>query len=204
MLKNKEWNIIRNIGINFYNINLHIEHFADFLKDKLTIIPMKECSWCLNKGKLNKLEIFHPFDSNGSLIEICEECFDNIYESAEYCNNCERWIWNSNGYRINIRFDEEREEMVCVSCLQEEWLKNGMESFKEADFFNYSDLENSGYHKHNSYFCRSKESYKQVEQIFNSLKEDKGLKVINNIDSSGMGLEHHISLYVKLFPKIRW
>jgi len=163
-----------------------------------------ECEWCEKefsyKDKRDNLwwhEFYNPFESLPSeTIRLCENCSNETYEVVECCETCDRYIYQHNGYRINIRYDDKHDEFVCVSCLQEKWLEKGMKSFKDADFFNYSDLTENGFNKISSHFCRNEQSYKDVEKSFNCLKE-KGKKVIVNIDSSGLGLEHYISLYMR-------
>ncbi|MCP4651688.1 MAG: hypothetical protein GY853_16625 [PVC group bacterium] len=160
---------------------------------------METCDWCDDKGIHEHEYYTSPFDVEPYSFKLCNKCNEQVEREGYYdvamCGACYREISYSNGMRINMRYDEEDCEMYCVECLQTEWLSEGMKLFKEGDFFNYSDLSEAGFNKHGSYFCRSKESYERVEEIFDELQETN--LVIVNIDSSGMGLEHHISLYIK-------
>lgn len=162
------------------------------------------CEWCENgQYKLNKFEYYlSPFDAEPITVNLCDECIHEVDNICQ-CEVCNRHIINSSGYRINIRcgykFDGQTYDIICVKCLQDLWLKYGMESFKHADFFNYKDLQDNGFIKFKSYFCRSQNDYDLAKNRFNFLKE-KGNLVIVNIDSSGH-IEHHISLYVKLINK---
>ena len=91
-------------------------------------------------------------------------------------------------------YNDEIEGFECMECLHKVWLDKGMENFKSADFFDYSDLSDNGFEIFNSYFCSSERSYRIVKEQFIELQETN--YVIANIDSSGH-IEHHISLYVK-------
>lgn len=166
---------------------------------------MKElevCSWCSEKQKeLHKHSYYlSPFNSNPYEFGVCDECNEQIendgFEDVSLCEGCCREIADNSGMRINMRYVREAEGFYCVQCLQQKWFEKGMDNFKEADFFDYSELEKNGFKRRNTYFCRSKESYQEVEKEFNKLQES-GLKVIVDIIASGLGLEHHIGLWIK-------
>lgn len=160
-----------------------------------------ECEFCGEEFEDDEgfyAEIYHPFDNSPDFEGyICEDCY---YETCDYCCQCEREIFKSNGMRINIRYDDKIEDVICVKCLQDYWFEEGMEKFRDADFFNYSDLKDNGFYKYSSHFCPKNYSYEEVEDLFNELKE-RGYLVIVNIDADGMGLEHHLSLWVKEVDK---
>ena len=138
------------------------------------------------------IEAYHPFNTEPYYSgHLCDSC---IIDGFYFCETCERHVSESNGYRRNIRINEYG-EVCCVKCLQDNWFENGMPNFQDADFFDDNDLENKGYSKHSHYYCKSLDSYKEVEIIFKAL-QTKGL-VIVSIEASGMGLEHHISLWTK-------
>lgn len=151
--------------------------------------------------ELDEYEIFHPFNKHGDIYHICDECQYDFYEVAEYCDYCGRYVYTHNGLRINLRYDvglphgERMDGIACVKCLQDAWFKHGMKSFKDGDFFNDSDLINHGFFKYEYFFCRSKESYDRAEKAFKELRQRH--KVIVSIEASGMGFEHHISLWIK-------
>lgn len=161
------------------------------------IIGMKmKCDFCEEEKQTFEIEIFQPFLSVGDIYNLCENCSDEM-EFAYKCSLCGRYIYEYyGGIRKNIRINEETYEDECVACLQKIWLKDGMKTFKDADFFDYSDLSKAGFTKHNSYFCRAKQDYKKAEKDFNDLKSS-GKKVIVNVNQSGLGLEHYISIYIK-------
>lgn len=138
---------------------------------------------------------FHPFKTEPSeLGKHCQECHEG--SDVSFCEDCGREIYNSNGYRTNVRYVEEDECMVCVACLQKEWFEKGMDKFGEGDWFNDADLRDNGYTKERSYFCRAKMDYDICEGNFNLLQEQYG-KVIVSIERSGMGFEHYIVLWYK-------
>jgi len=161
----------------------------------------KQCDWCCKKldGHVHSYYL-SPFNEEPYEFELCDECNESVeyngYEGVSYCEWCDREIANNIGYRLNMRYDDNSGGMVCVRCLQEEWLKNGMPCFKDGDFFDDPDLVEAGYEKHRYYFCRSKESYKEAEEEFKRLQEE-GYLVILSIEASGMGLEHHIRIWKK-------
>ncbi len=153
------------------------------------------CNWCENKSlDLTEFKYYlTPFyNPEPEIVQLCQTCLDNI-DDIYYCDICNRHIAYNSGYRINLRYDNGGFE--CLDCLQKEWLKKGMENFKQADFFDYSDLSDNGFNEFDSFFCRSKQSYIDVEHKFTELQQDN--YVIVNIKASGLGLEHHISLYIK-------
>ena len=163
------------------------------------MIIMTECEWCKNgQYKLNKFEYYlSPFDIEPYIVSLCDICIYELDDISQ-CEVCNRYISNSSGYRINVRygyiFDKQEYELICVKCLQDLWLKYGMEKFEHADFFNYKDLQDNRFEKAHSIFCRSKKSYGLAKRLFDKLKDSN--LVIVNIDSSGH-IEHHISLYIK-------
>lgn len=154
------------------------------------------CDFCNNESlDLTEFEYYiTPFNSIPESVSLCQKCLDNI-DNIYYCEVCNRHISYNSGYRINLRYNKKSELFECVECLQKEWLEKGMENFKQADFFDYSDLSNNGFNEFDSYFCRSKQSYIDVEHKFTELQQDN--YVIVNIKASGLGFEHHISLYIK-------
>lgn len=152
------------------------------------------CEYCENPIRESwYTAIYHPFDTEPSFEGyLCDNCMDDVC----WCESCERHIYENNGYRRNVRFDEILGTMICVKCLQEEWFDEGMPFFKDADWFDDSHLQKHGFVKHGSYFCRAKIDYKTAENEFVELQE-KGLLVIISIEASGMGLEHHIAIWTK-------
>ena len=155
------------------------------------------CDWCESKSlELSEFEYYlTPFyNPIPESVNLCKNCLDNI-DNIVFCDICNRHILHYNGYRINLRYNDESESFECVECLQKEWLEKGMENFAQADFFDYSDLSKNGFNKFNSFFCRTDKSYQDVKDKFTELQQDN--LVIVNIDSSGLGFEHHISLYIK-------
>ena len=175
--------------MNIYKLVELVESFKDV------------CEVCFNKQwNLHKHSYYlSPFNSKPYSFEVCNKCNEYIenngFENVYMCDGCYREIAYNSGMRQNLRYDENDECYYCVQCLQKEWLKNGMNKFKDADFMDYSKLQEHGFNKHNDYFCRSNESYKQVEKIFNKLQENH--KVIVDIQSSGLGFEHYIGLWIK-------
>ena len=155
-----------------------------------------KCEYCgkdESEREIYETAIYQPFDDEPSFEGfICDYCRDDTY----WCDSCEREIYENNGYRKNIRYDRDNEEMICVKCLQEIWFKEGMEYFKDGDFFNDSNLLEHGFNKYKSYFCRGKQSYEYVEQDFIKLQEAGNL-VILSIEASGMGFEHRVSIWKK-------
>jgi len=161
----------------------------------------KQCDWCCKKanGHIHSYYL-SPFDEEPYEFELCHECNESVeyngYEGVSFCEWCDREIADNKGYRVNMRYDDKSDGMVCVRCLQEKWLEEGMDKFNEGDFFNDSDLRDAGFERHGYYFCRSKESYEACEEDFKNLQEE-GYMVIVSIEASGMGLEHHIRLWKK-------
>jgi RNase P subunit RPR2 len=152
------------------------------------------CEYCESTERESwKMSVYHPFDTEPSFEGyVCDYCMDDFY----YCEGCDRYIFENNGYRNNVRYNDKSETMICVKCLQNEWFEMGMPNFKDADWFNDADLLKHGYKKYKSYFCRSEQSYKYAEQDFIKLQEFDNL-VIVSIERSGMGFEHTIALWKK-------
>jgi len=167
----------------------------------LVMFEKLTCDWCFNKqNELKEYSYYtNPFNDTPYVAEICDECYNSAItegiDNNHWCEICGREIAHNTGYRINMRYNYDIEGYECVRCLQEKWLKEGMDSFNDADFFDYDELSENGWSEYDSYFCRSKQSYLEVERVFNELQEK--YMVINNIRASGLGLEHHLSLYIK-------
>ena len=157
---------------------------------------MKVCEYCgkdENEREIYFRAIYHPFDNEPTTeAYICDYCGDNIC----WCDTCGREIYEFNGMRKNIRYDDNMGEMTCVKCLQEHWFVEGMEKFNDGDWFLDSDLLEHGFVKHSSHFCRSDQSYKDAEKQFIYL-QGIGNLVILSIEASGMGFEHHIAIWKK-------
>ena len=155
---------------------------------------LENCEWCgTNRAEreIHYRTIYHPFDESPSFKGyLCEYCTDDIY----WCDECGREIFESNGMRKNIRFDDCG--AICVSCLQKKWFVEGMERFKDGDWFSDKDLLEHGFIEHEYYFCRAQQDYDKAEKDFDLLKE-QGWLVILSIEASGMGLEHHIRIWKK-------
>lgn len=154
----------------------------------------EKCEWCDNEATITQ-EVYNPWGLIPYIDHLCEECYENdVYiDSYGYCETCNRYIWHSNGHRVNMRVTDC--EYICYACLQDKWFKNGMELPEkelDGDFFNYSDLQNHGYVEIESFYgsygkdkCR-----KKFEQLNND-----GKKCIINIDSmaiSGSGCSYTI------------
>ena len=159
------------------------------------------CDWCESKeGGFFHEYFLSPFDSEPYEVEVCSDCDEHIRQNGIKdvftCMWCGREISYSKGMRINVRYDDSEEGYACVQCLQADWLINGMNEFEQADFFNYDELTEAGYKKHNSYFCRAKSDYDEARKVFESLQE-AGNKVIVDIEASGMGFEHIIGIWTK-------
>lgn len=153
-----------------------------------------ECEKNKPDFEIHNIEIYHPFESQPSFSgKMCERCHNDsdIYR----CELCFREIYHSHGYRINIRYNKQTEGFECVECLQKHWLKNGMENFSDADWFNDSDLTINGFKKRLALFIRTENSVKNAEKDFELLQE-KNL-VIVCIERSGMSLEYHIAIWIK-------
>lgn len=152
------------------------------------------CEWCDVNGaerEIYFIAIYHPFDDEPSFEGyLCTYCTDEVC----YCQTCGRDIFESNGYRQNIRYIDEIDEMVCVYCLQKQWFEEGMERFKDGDWFLDKDLLEHGFVEHQYYFCQKQSDYDKAEAEFDLLKE-QGWLVIVSIEASGMGLEHHIRIW---------
>ena len=73
------------------------------------------------------IAIYQPFDDEPTTEGyICDYCSDDIV----WCDSCDREIYESNGYRKNVRYNYNNGHMECVRCLQERWFVEGMKSFK--------------------------------------------------------------------------
>ena len=156
-----------------------------------------ECEMC-EENKPNEevyhIDIYQPFDSEPSFSgNICECCYDS--NDFSMCDLCFREIFNTNGMRINTRYNPKTEGLECVSCLHEHWFENGMERFDEGDWFNDSDLTINGFNKYVSMFLRSQDSIDYAKKVFKTLQHKN--KLIVSIERSGMGLEYHIALWIK-------
>ena len=155
-----------------------------------------ECEMCEeNKpDTIHHIDIYQPFDSEPSFSgNICEQCYNN--SNFYMCESCFREIFESNGLRINIRFNPETEGWECVSCLQKHWFENGMNKFDDADWFLDSDLTINGFNKYVSMFLRSQDSIDYAKKVFKTLQHKN--KLIVSIEDSGMGLEYYIALWIK-------
>ena len=164
----------------------------------MVIVP-NVCMYCgidENKRDIYFRAVYYPFDDE-PITEgyICDDCSDDIC----WCDSCDREIYETDGYRRNIRWDEFNGESICVKCLQERWFDEGMEKFKDADWFMDKDLSEHGFVNHRSYFCRSDESYKKAEKDFIALQKSGNL-VIVSLTASGMGLEHYFDIWIKKIP----
>ena len=161
-----------------------------------------ECEKNKPEHEIYDIEIYHPFNSEPSFSgQMCESCYDEYRQNIALCELCSREIYHNNGYRVNIRWNEQTEEYECVSCLQKHWFENGMEKFDDADWFNDSDLVKHGFNKLSSYFCRTDDDYKYTKQAFDIHKE-RGNKPIVVIERSGMGLEYYIAIWIKENKKV--
>ncbi len=172
-------------------------------KEEEIFSSKESCDWCCNhRGLEENIHGYYqsPWDEKRYTFKLCrwceEEYLNNEIEGVYQCGDCGREIAENNGMRTNMRYIEEDCCLVCMKCLQEGWFRDGMESFKEGDFFNYKELEENGYTKHESYFCRSDESYNEVGREFDRL-QGEGNKVIVDIEASGMGVEHYLEIWVK-------
>ena len=143
---------------------------------------------------IHHIDIYHPFNSEPDFSgNICECCYDS--NDFNMCGLCFREIFNTNGMRINTRYNPKTEGLECVSCLHEHWFENGMERFDEGDWFNDSDLTINGFNKYVSMFLRSQDSIDYTKKVFKTLQHKN--KLIVSIERSGMGLEYHIALWIK-------
>ena len=158
-------------------------------------IKKQECDFCNeNKPELFDIEIHHPFNIEPEFSgKICDTCHGDSYA---FCELCHREIFHTNGMRINLRFNPKTQGFECVSCLQKHWFENGMEKFDDGDFINDSNLTINGFDRYISLFLRSKESIEKAKIRFNNLRSS-GLLVIVCIESSGMGFEYHIAIWIK-------
>lgn len=175
-------------------------------------VKKKKCKQCENylpESELYGGVIYQPFNDEPSFEyeQLCERCEMYLLDNTMYCEMCDRQIFESNGYRGNLRvypefpfpyYEENTYEpdVVCVRCCQEIWFEYGMENFKDADWFSEQELIESDFEKHKHYFCREKESYEKAEKEFNRLRKE-GYAVLVSLEASGMGLEHHFSIWKK-------
>jgi len=158
-------------------------------------IKLKECDFCNeNKPEVYDVDIYQPFKTEPNFSgKVCDDCHSDNYYTCEICG---RNIFETNGMRINLRWNKETEGYECVSCLHKHWFENGMEKFNDADWFNDSELSKAGFNKHKSLFIRSESSIIDGKSLFSDLQKINRL-VIVSIEMSGMGLEYHIALWIK-------
>lgn len=150
------------------------------------------CEYC-DSFDANPIVVYQPFNNEPSFEGyLCYGCREDFI----YCETCGREIYRNNGYRNNVRYDNETNEIICVKCLQAEWFISGMDLFKDGDWFNDSDLLSYGFIKHRSYFCRADLDCKNAEKDFIKL-QGAGNLVIVCIERSGMGLEYYFSIWIK-------
>jgi len=154
-----------------------------------------ECKKEVRKDRIHDYAYYYPFtDEPISEGKHCERCYDN--SGVSYCESCGRDVYNNTGYRKNVRYIEKEKRIMCVGCLQKLWFQEGMNKFSEGDWFNDNDLQEHGFSKHGSYFCRDQVDYDRCKEQFAWLQEKFG-KAIVSIERSGMGFEHHIALWYK-------
>jgi hypothetical protein len=182
-------------------------------------MPAKiECEICGNKfykKYMHPTDVYdNPFEDESRVIWVCESCDEDghLYDHYEYCEDCDRYVavTASNGMRGYIRFTDD-ERTVCVACMQEDWLENGMpkEVFEsdgnklDGDFFDYSDLEKYGFKKFKSYSYgmgyTSNHGYDDIQKCKTQALDliEKGFSVIIDIEASGMGLGGYFGLWYR-------
>lgn len=143
--------------------------------------------------------------------------YGNVY-SKDFayfqCPDCGRDICQqnpSNGWHTQYRFVSDY-EMVCISCLQEQQLKDGIdvervlnsESLDQAMFFDHAELESNGWVEADDTMLvgmgRFDSSYGDAKRVFDRIKhlDQQGYKIIIDIDSMAIGgLGGYVTMYVK-------
>jgi hypothetical protein len=161
-------------------------------------MDLKKCEWC-DKEIDNPLifKIFQPFDEEGLELVLCEECANEPQE-FRYCEYCCRYIWNNNGRRVNISYDE-NEGIICAECYQEDVLRHGqpakdfLQGTIKGDFYDREDLEENNFLKDSSYQIglgySSYHGYSDVERLNNRALEliEHNYQVIVNYESLAIG-----------------
>jgi len=100
----------------------------------------KNCEICGTDRHVSYYDVADDVFDDVESKMLCAFCFSENYS---YCEECNRDIANlaSNNIRNNFM------EQTCISCVQDDWLKNGMEkslfsaNMMYADFFDAKDLK---------------------------------------------------------------
>lgn len=166
-----------------------------------------ECFSCDNPitGEVKEVEIFHPFEEEPEKLHLCVYCFENLPSNILFCDDCGRYIWESNGMRQNmilVEEDEDETKEICVSCYQGNCFEFGQPrtDFEKGgikgDFYNDSDLISHGFTKEKTRFVST--NYNVTEARSKCLEFiDLGNKVIICYESIGMWLEGYIAIWYK-------
>ena len=82
-------------------------------------IKCSSCDELKAESNVHDIAIYLQFESEPEFKGLlCERCYDN--SDISFCSLCHREIFNSIGYRRNIRINKQ-DEPECVSCLQKHW-----------------------------------------------------------------------------------
>jgi hypothetical protein len=171
----------------------------------------EECYWCNKKANKEFTSFIYesPYDENYSEHYFCSEnCRDSYEEETSfYCNNCNRFIENSNGH-MNHGI-EYQTEYICLDCFQKEMFENGLdideiEDYKGAksnlkgSFFSEFELIEHGFEKEENYFISGTVDAKEInKKIIDLYNNDNKISIINYCHLSILGDEGHIELWIK-------
>jgi hypothetical protein len=161
---------------------------------------VEKCEWCDKEIEDNPFifKIFQPFDKEGFELVLCEKCANEPQE-FQFCECCDRYIWNNNGWRTNIFYDEINEAIICAKCYQEDVLQNGqpakdfLQGTIKGDFYDHEDLEENKFKEDSTYSIghgySSYHGYSDVERLNNRAIEliEDGYQVIVNYESLAIG-----------------
>lgn len=154
-----------------------------------------------------------PFDKKGTELHFCSESCLNGFEDNEhgsyfgyhYCSECNRLVIErcpSNGWREY--FGHYDGDSMCVGCIQELWMKEGLDPEKmddpfvlEGDFMGQTELRKNGWKQGESYYVKTS---KTAKEIMMKIAEDRKNDIGTIIDYVSMGIggsEGHIWLWHK-------
>jgi hypothetical protein len=92
----------------------------------LTRCDSYDCRLPVSKRKARQRFLYEPFSDKPDITYWCMACDDEYDPTGEFfCEGCRRDIYDSNGCRLNYKFDAETGDMLCVRCYQDGIFERG-------------------------------------------------------------------------------
>jgi len=183
---------------------------ANYLKDRENRLETS-CSYCNEQAAKKDIVSYiynSPYDKDYIEYHFCsEKCRDYNDEDNFYCDNCERYIRNSNGH-LN-HYISYKNNYICLDCFQKEMFENGIDIDEIKDykgiksnligsFFSEIELIKHGFEKENNYFISGisdgKDLNKKIIDLYNN---DNKISIINYCNLSIIGNEGYIEIWIK-------